>query len=357
MLTESQRQLVIETHRQALAVPVSPMQQGLRELQFAGDYGPHPAPWRIGPFHEVPELAFRKRAQWPDPLGFGWTSSALFNPSLLPFDGKLAMAYRAAARKETLSSRIGIAVFLEGDGWTDLVENPVLYPTEPDELLGCEDPKLYRLGGTFYLFYQAVWLSTEEQRTELNRGSLQPVGEGCTTTKLAVSRDLRHWEKKGPAIPLSVSRGYSKGAVIVKAPDGTPVKVKGSYLMLPSEGMGGRQHVGYSDDLLHWEFEQVTYLDLPPALRLEELATAVLAGDNIVLDFYYTERADRSVPRAGQARYHLADPLSRVDLALDGGTLAWGGIVEWREQWLCAQGWDAPPGTEELYFYGAPLGK
>ena len=58
---------------------------------------------------------------------------------------------------ESTASRIGMAVYVPGTGWSDSQENPVIYPTQDNELYGCEDPKIYQKDGRYFLFYNGVF--------------------------------------------------------------------------------------------------------------------------------------------------------------------------------------------------------
>jgi beta-1,2-mannosidase len=112
----------------------------LAQDDFSGSY-PDRTDWAIGPFVKDDALTFVPTGQWPDPTGIGWTSESIFNPSVIEHDGDLVAFYRASPRKESTSSRIGMAR-RSADGWADSVDNPVVYPTLDNEVLGCEDPKV-----------------------------------------------------------------------------------------------------------------------------------------------------------------------------------------------------------------------
>jgi len=301
--------------------------------QFSSSYPERPA-WAIGPFARDASLTFHLDGQWADPTGIGWTSDSIFNPTAIERDGELHLFYRASPRKESTASRIGHAVRRDGV-WTDSQANPVIYPTLQNETLGCEDPKVYAVGDGYVLFYNAI------RRTE--------DGEVACDIMVATSDDLERWEKRGLAVPYDVSQNWAKGAVVPRDADGNAVRIGGEYLMFLSEGCGGRPMVGHSDDLVQWTFAEQPYLDLTPLNgSLHEVACAVVDGDHLVLDFFYAdENGDFA---AAQALYSPDDPFTQLAVHR-GGSLAWGGLQKLTGDWTFAQGWDAPAGTREMYFY------
>jgi len=134
------------------------------------------------------------------------------------------------------------------------------------------------------------------------------------------------------------------------------VRIDGEFLMYVSEGCNGALHVGRSSDLVHWEFEEQEYLDLEPVQgHLHEVACAAALDDGrIVLDIFCRTAAGE--PFAAQALSHRDDPFTQIALN-KGGSLSWGGLLQHDGTWLFAQGWDAPAGVRELYFYrSAPVG-
>lgn len=326
----------------------------LSTLHFSGKYDREPD-WAVGPFVKEERLTFKREEQWNDPYDFGWRSGFLFNASLMEHEGKLHLFYRAAPKKETLGSRIGLAIYEEGKGWTDYENNPLVYPTTDNELIGCEDPKIYRAEGRYFMFYNGVWPVSEEQAARVEASMGHKMTVGCDI-KVAVSDDLLHWEKLGLAVPHEVSQYWAKGAVIPRNPQGEAVRIGGKYMMFLSEGCGQRQQVGYSDDMVNWTFEQQDYLDTSAYGKLYELACvmadATPGDDKLIMDFYY--RDENGKDAAAQALYKKGEPFKQLEMN-KGGTLAWGGMVQYGGKWLFAQGWDAADGDNEIYFYSAPV--
>jgi predicted GH43/DUF377 family glycosyl hydrolase len=302
-------------------------------------------------------LTYRKTTQWNDPLGVGWKSGSIFNCSLIEHDNKLFMFYRAAPKKETVCSRIGLAVYQKDKGWADYENNPVIFPTEDNEILGCEDPKIYKLDDKFIMFYHGIWNLAPETKNRITGMAGFPIGVACDI-KIAISKDLYHWEKCGLVVPYDVSKYWAKAAVIPKNPKGEPEKIEDKYLMYISEGCGGKQYIGYSDDMLNWKFKQQNFLNIGQYGTLYEVACAVSGheetGKQLVLDYYYRQPNGKNA--GGQALYDISEPFKQIALNR-GATLSWGGLIQYEGKWMFAQGWDAPNFTEEIYFYECPVKK
>ena len=322
----------------------------LSQEHFSARYEEEPT-WVIGPFVKDESLTFRTSGQWPDPTRTGWTASSVFNPSLIFHDGQLVMFYRASPSMESTASRIGMAVHGPVAGWMDSPGNPVIYPSQDNELYGCEDPKVYRKDGQYFLFNHGIFPIDPDDADVYPSHSYQMEKVGCDIN-VAASDDLRTWTKLGPVVPHAVSKLWCKGAVIPRDPDGNAVRVGGEFLMYLSEGCDGALQIGRSDDLIHWTFEERAYLDLTPLNgQLHEVACAAAAFEDkgdIVLDFFYRDEAGSSA--AAQARHNQDEPFTQVALH-KGGTLSWGGLLRHQGQWLFAQGWGAPEGTREVCFY------
>ncbi len=321
---------------------------GLTEGQFIEKYESEKT-WSIGPFSLRGDLTFSKLSQMPDPTQIGWTSSSIFNPSIIEHDGKIFLFYRAAVKKESLGSRIGLAVFTPGVGWQESANNPVIYPTQDNEILSVEDPKVYRYGADkFIMFYNGAWSASPAQIAEYEK----PYGDIAVDINYALSSDLVHWEKMGLAVSYSTSKLWAKGAVIPRDGHGNATKINGEYLMFISEGCGGTQVLGRSENMLDWRFEPCTYLPLPAEMgtHIYEVACAVVDGDNLILDFMYNSHTNEHL--GAQVRYSFDDVSKPIEFTSN-ATLAWGGIIKYQGKWLFAQGWDAPAGSEEIYFYNA----
>lgn len=307
--------------------------------------------WAIGPFIKNQSMTFRKTMQWKDPLNINWESNSIFNPSLIEHEGQLFMFYRAAPQKESLCSRVGLAVFKENTGWVDYTENPILYPTDENESLGCEDPKIYKVENEYFMFYNGIW---DLSFSSINRNDKLTTisADLACDVKVAVSKDLYHWEKRGIVVPYSFSKHWAKSAVIPRDSSGRAVKINGAYIMYVSEGCGGHQLIGLSQDMFHWRFDQKNYLYLSQREELHEVACAVFENNRIVLDYYYKDENGNDA--GGQVLYNSENPFKQI-ARHNGATLSWGGLIRFNNKWMFAQGWDAPDQKEKMYFYQGPI--
>ena len=129
--------------------------------------------------------------------------------------------------------------------------------------------------------------------------------------------------------------------------------------MFLSEGCGDAQVHRYSDDLLHWDFRQQTYLRIPAEMgTIAEVACSVArvepTGQYFVLDLFYVD-AQKKVPgRTGplpRGRSVEAPGDRTGGLARTGGSLAWGGLLQYKGKWIVAQGWDSPRDRQDVYVW------
>lgn len=164
-----------------------------------------------------------------------WASAGVFNAAAAYVDGRTVLLFRAQDQRGT--SRIGYAESKDGLHFT-IDPKPVLAPEAPYEAGGgVEDPRLVRIGDTWYLTY-----------TGYNRRDAQL----C----LATSKDLRHWQRRGVILPAYKGTWNQKwtksGAILPQQIDGRWWMY---YLGTKRDADGEeRDYMGLasSADLLHW---------------------------------------------------------------------------------------------------------
>src|SRR4030095_9716455 len=114
------------------------------------------------------------------PRGEGFESAGVLNPAILKRGREVIMIYRAQDKSGT--SRLGYASSSDGVHFIRRAF-PVMEPvTEYERDGGLEDPRVTRIGSTYYLTYT----SYDKKNAQL-----------C----LATSRDLIHWQRQGIILP------------------------------------------------------------------------------------------------------------------------------------------------------------
>ena len=176
-----------------------------------------------------------------------WMESDIFNPAATVKGDTIFLLYRAEDNSAkgigARTSRIGLAYSLDGVNFT-YDKDPVVFPAEDSQKRyewegGCEDPRVAMTeDGTYVMFY-----------TQWNRE--------VPRLAIATSKDLRHWEKHGPAFSKAYDGRFgdefSKSASVVTKldNDGRQVitKVNGKYYMYWGEKF---VNLAVSDNLLDW---------------------------------------------------------------------------------------------------------
>jgi predicted GH43/DUF377 family glycosyl hydrolase len=167
------------------------------------------------------------------------------NGAVVRHDGKFYYVYRGERPIDVrLDSHIdyicdiGIASSDDGIHFTKDDAHSPLFRSGEYRRFSYEDVCLVRHEGTYYLFCNQ-WLWGDQQNTKQNG------------TFLATSTDLLHWQRRGIVFPRAAR--IHRNGVVVQDGDNNAVRVNGKFVMYVNDGL-----IGYSDDLVHWDSEQVT---------------------------------------------------------------------------------------------------
>jgi len=167
----------------------------------------------------------------------GFQSEKVYNPSVWREGEKFFMLYRAEA-DDGITGRIGLAESQDGVYFTCRKE-PVLIPENDFDRGGCEDPRVVKIGESYYLTYVGNSLRYH-------------VSNIC----IAYSKDLIHWKKLGSVLTPQPGRwnsGQLKAGVIV------PERINGKFVMyFMGEERPWTTAIGiaFSNDLTNW-FEPI----------------------------------------------------------------------------------------------------
>jgi len=233
-----------------------------------------------------------------EPQRSGLEVSGVFNPAVVKDGGRYVMLYRAQDAGKT--SRLMRATSSDGIHFVRDAE-PALVPEAAYERQGgVEDPRLVKIGATWYLTYTAY----DGKDAQL---------------ALATSADLRLWERRGVLMPANQGRWnvhWTKSGAILDERAGGKYWM---YYMADAQGAYDQTGVAWSEDLLHW----TEALDAPILPRrpgrfdsrvVEPGPPPVLTPEGILL--VYNGADDRLVYRTGWALFDRNDPtrlLARSD--------------------------------------------
>ena len=175
-----------------------------------------------------------------------WQRADVFNPAAIVLDGKVFLLTRCednpAAHLGGRTSRIGLASSTDGIHF-DYYPTPVLYPDNDefakyDHMGGCEDPRVVQTEeGLFVMLYTSWNYDTPR-------------------LSVATSKDLIHWEKKGPAFAKAydgkfLNMATKSGSIVTQLKNGkqTVAKFNGKYYLYWGENL---VNLAVSDNLIDW---------------------------------------------------------------------------------------------------------
>lgn len=175
-----------------------------------------------------------------------WQRADVFNPAAIVKDGKVCLLYRSEDNPAAIlggrTSRIGLAYSDDGIHFTKY-KAPVLYPDSSQYMQydfpgGCEDPRVVVTEDSTYVLAYTSW------------------NYKIARLSIAFSKDLVHWEKKGPAFAKAYDGKFlniwSKSGSIVTKMVGDKIvaaKINGKYAMYWGENF---VNLAWSENLIDW---------------------------------------------------------------------------------------------------------
>ena len=175
-----------------------------------------------------------------------WQKADVFNPAAIVKDGKVFLLYRCEDNPSAIlggrTSRLGLAESKDGIHFKKFPK-PVLYPgndafKQYDYPGGCEDPRLVQTAKGLYVVIYTAW--------------------NYKTPRLSVafSKDLFHWQKKGPAFAKAhngkfLNEDSKSASMVTTVINGRQVlaKINGKYWMYWGEHI---INLAWSDNLYDW---------------------------------------------------------------------------------------------------------
>ena len=237
------------------------------------------------------------------PQGNGFESAGTFNPAVVKYDGKFVMLYRA--QDSHGKSSLGYAKSDDGIHFVRQ-SNPVMVGEAPYEMGGgVEDPRLVKIGDTFYLTYTGY--NNEGGKGAHASGPIHGDAQLC----LATSADLIHWKRQGVIMPAYQGKwnvGWTKSGAII------PEKLNGKYWMYylgDAANQLTQMSIAYSTDLLHWTdaLDHPVLASRPKMFdsQVVEPGPAPLITDDGIL-LIYNGADEKNVYRTGWVLFDKSDP-------------------------------------------------
>lgn len=167
-----------------------------------------------------------------------WEATAVFNTAAIYDNGLVHLIYRATditsnGRDGEYINSFGYAVSVDGINFNRL-EQPILVNDIPQEARGPEDPRIVKIGETFYMMYTGYG------------GRF----DGDYRISLATSKNLIDWQRHGVMLDEA-----NKDASLF------PEKIGGKYLMFHRRPPD--IWLTTSDDLVNWDDHQLVMKVLP----------------------------------------------------------------------------------------------
>tara|TARA_Y100000310_G_scaffold321749_1_gene379828 strand:+ start:556 stop:1455 length:900 start_codon:yes stop_codon:yes gene_type:complete len=198
----------------------------------------------------------------PDPKKH-YEARTTYNPTAIVHNSKIYLIYRAEGEIGKYVSRLCMAISEDGYNFKKYEKNPIIEPTTPEEVGGCEDPRITKIEDKFYLLYTSY-------------NGKQPVTPSTINESLATSKNMVNWEKHGTIVP-----GLKSAALFSE-------KINGKYIMF----IGGEKiRIARSDNLFDWEIDETGILDVREGKfddRYVEVGPSPLVFDDKLALFFNT---------------------------------------------------------------------
>jgi beta-1,2-mannobiose phosphorylase / 1,2-beta-oligomannan phosphorylase len=205
----------------------------------------------------------------PDP-SLAWEKEGVFNPGVTVFNGEILMLYRAVGERESYISHMGMATSKDGINFERISKEPIFGPSQDFDKWATEDPRITKIGDTYYITYVAV-----DQRIMDNGKSIERTLPLETATALLKTKDFKTFENLGIITP----KGSDNKDVVFFSE-----KINGRYAMLHRPNRWTKEWfrssfagkveenipcskedlpeeactwIAFSDDMVHWDSHHV----------------------------------------------------------------------------------------------------
>lgn len=222
-----------------------------------------------------------------------WETSAVFNCAVAEKHGTVHMLYRAVGMDNI--SRFGYAWSSDGLSFERL-NIPVYEPPGGDEFerLGCEDPRITEIDGTFYVVYTGASIYPAAEMRPPTFGVGPPWR--CRVSMISTT-DFKDYTRHGVILP----EFDDKDAVLF------PEKINGQYVMY--HRIWPDMWISYSEDLIHWHDHKLLMKPAPGEWDSDRIGAGAppIKTERGWLNFYHGTDHNRCY-RLGVFLSDLTDP-------------------------------------------------
>jgi len=148
-----------------------------------------------------------------------WESKAVFNPGVTLKGNKIYLLYRAIGEYHTYTSRIGLATSNDGINFERKNEEPIIKPHDDYDKWACEDPRVTKIGNTFYITYVAL----SQRIKKGGKPIYKTIHDLNSQTAAVTTKDFVKFQRHGIITPKNSD---NKDVVIF------PEKIDGKFVIL-----------------------------------------------------------------------------------------------------------------------------
>jgi len=169
-----------------------------------------------------------------------WEEYLVFNPAATIFEDKILLLYRAQGRDRI--SRFGLATSDDGFNFTR-ADLPIFEGVEDNkyERLGVEDPRITKIGDTFFIVYTAASIYPANVKKKKSAPSLSSKIPWRVRVSLTTTLDFKTFTRLGSLLP---DLDTKDGCLF-------PEKINGKFVLI--HRVYPNMYLSASTDLKHWD--------------------------------------------------------------------------------------------------------
>ena len=173
---------------------------------------------------------------------FWWEKNGTFNPGVTQYKDSIILAYRAY--DTSYVSRLGIANSRDGINFTQY-DHPAIDtdPSDPYERIGIEDPRITKIGATYYIVHTAAsYLRIDEN---LHKNGIGEDTPWRVRVAMHTTDDFKTYNHHGVILPDA----SAKNAALF------PEKINNSFCLIYREWIGQDSiiQISFTDNFQNWK--------------------------------------------------------------------------------------------------------